>query len=122
MVTLFNFLVSVMQGEHHKKGEQKIKYTIKSWTQTNDQFDILKDIEAVPTICPLQNSQGSIGHVIAVVGEWIFDSTFTHAIPLKKENLDFLCSEDKGRPYEFECVHRAVRCTPNNKASKKQKS
>ena len=106
-----------------EKGEQKIKYTIKSWTQTNDQFDILKDDnEAVPTICQLQNSQGSIGHVIAVVGEWIFDSTFPRAIPLKKENLDFLCSEDKGRAYEFECVHRAVRCTPNNKASKKQKS
>ena len=35
-------------------------------------------------------------HAICIVGQWIFDSNLSKAIPLSKESLDICCSSGDG--------------------------
>ena len=55
-------------------------------------------------IVPL-GADGGIGHAITLVGEYIFDSTQTHALKLDKKSLDWCCGCDHG----FKRIFKAVR-------------
>lgn len=45
----------------------------------------------------LKGSDQKTDHTVTIYSGWIFDSTFTHALPLSKESLDHCCSEDESR-------------------------
>ena len=52
------------------------------------------DISPFPALIQLKDFLGGIHHCVAVVGKWIFDSNFTFALPLTKENLEYCCIND----------------------------
>ena len=54
----------------------------------------------------LRGSDGKIDHAITIYGSWIFDSNFTHAMPLNQDSLDLCCSSDTS-PAKFVCVEEA---------------
>ena len=42
----------------------------------------------------IKGSDGKEDHTIAIYSGWIFDGTFTHALPLSRESLDHCCLSD----------------------------
>ncbi len=54
----------------------------------------------------LQAKDGGVGHAIAIVGDWIFDSSKRHALPLTMESLDWCCMDG------FYKVFRAIQFLP----------
>ena len=56
-------------------------------------------------------------HVVAIAGDWIFDSNKTHALPLNAESLDACClSSDT-----FKRTSYAVRFIPGKKLLKRKR-
>ena len=48
-------------------------------------FDLLSgDPPPYPTTVQLLGEDGGVGHAVTIVGEWIFDATLPHALPLSK--------------------------------------
>ena len=48
-------------------------------------FDLLSgDPPPYPTTVRLLGEDGGVGHAVTIVGEWIFDATLPHALPLSK--------------------------------------
>ena len=75
-------------------------------------FDLLSgDPPPYPTTVQLLGEDGGVGHAVTIVGEWIFDATLPHALPLSRESLDDCCSSAQGR-VAYVCVERAVRYRP----------
>jgi hypothetical protein len=68
------------------------------FTGTNPKWALL----VIPLGC-----DGGIGHAITIVGDYIFDSTQTHALKLDKKSLDWCCANDRG----FQRIFMAVRFT-----------
>ena len=54
-------------------------------------YDTLLSISPHKTLIQLKDFLGGIHHCVTVVGKWIFDSNFTFALPLKKDNLYHCC-------------------------------
>ena len=48
----------------------------------------LLDISPYPTLSQLKHYLDGIQHCVTVVGDWIFDSHFTFALPLTQDELD----------------------------------
>ena len=48
----------------------------------------------VPIVTCVVDSKGQDDHSITIYKNWIYDSNFTHALPLCKEALDHCCSSD----------------------------
>ena len=51
-------------------------------------FDCLATRSPYPTCIRICGSDGSTTHCITTLGDWIFDSNETHALPLCPESLD----------------------------------
>ena len=66
-------------------------------------FNHTRNDRWVLTIIPLGHD-GGIGHAISIVGDYIFDSTQTHALKFSKVALDWCCANDRG----FQGVYMAV--------------
>ena len=51
-----------------------------------------------PTIIIIQllGADGGVGHVVTIVGRWIFDATTADALPLTRELLDYCRSSNTG--------------------------
>lgn len=45
------------------------------------------------TLCQLCGSDGNKNHTITITKEWIFNTNFSHAIPLNEENLHKCCGQ-----------------------------
>ena len=45
------------------------------------------------TLCQLCGSDGNKNHTITITKEWIFDTNFSHAMPLNEENLHKCCGQ-----------------------------
>ena len=52
------------------------------------------DISPYPTLIQFKDFRGGIHHFVIVVGKWIFDSNFTFALPLTKDNPKYCCIND----------------------------
>ena len=71
-----------------------------------------------PTTVQLLAVDGGVGHVVTIVGEWIFDATQPHALPLTRASLDFCCSS-AGVAVAYAGVERAVRFVPQPSTAKR---
>ena len=80
----------------------------------------LADVSPHPTTVQLIGSEGGVGHAVTIVGEWIFDATQPHALPLTRASLDFCCST-AGVAVAYVGVLRAVRFMPQPISAKRQK-
>ena len=56
-------------------------------------------------------------HIVAIAGDWIFDSNKTHALPLSAESLDACCLDGD----KFLRVSYAVRFIPGKKLLKRKR-
>ena len=48
-------------------------------------------ISTYPALIKFKDHLDGIHHCVTALGKWIFDSKFTFAFPLTKENLDYCC-------------------------------
>ena len=74
----------------------------------NKQLNIFLDTKqkgniTIANICGNHNNES---HTISIVdGEWIFDSNFSHAMPLEQKYLDECCSSVSSYPVVYEkCI------------------
>ena len=49
--------------------------------------------ETTPRLVVLEADDGDAGHSVTIAGNWIFDSNFSHALPLCRASFDHICSE-----------------------------
>ena len=49
-------------------------------------------LHSLPKVGQIEASDGTIGHSVGIIGDWIFDSNLTHAFPLSKAGLDWSSS------------------------------
>jgi hypothetical protein len=70
-----------------------------------NKFSALEDISMSPTMIIPTGADGGVQHAITTVGEYIFDSTTTHAMHLTKESLDWCCNTPSG----FKGIFFAIR-------------
>ena len=81
----------------------------------DDMIDLLKyNGWPYPTIVQLLSSDDGVGHVVIIVGRWIFDATMMHTLPLRRKSLDYCCLSEKRRVF-FAGVKRAIRMCPTCK-------
>jgi len=73
-------------------------------------FDCLEDRPPFPTCIQIHGSDGCTTHCISTLGDWIFDSNMTHALPLCQASLD-LCTN--GATFKG-CV-KVLRLEPSKK-------
>jgi len=78
-------------------------------------LDALGDRREVPTSVTLMALDGGIEHAVAMFGDWVFDTSMPHALPLCKESLDWCCQNGCLRS------HSALRCVPDTGKSNKKK-
>ena len=76
-----------------KKGKPRCKLSYKL-SKEEDGYDTLLDISMHPKLIQLKDFIGGIHHCVTVVGKWMFDSNFTFALPLTKDNLDYCFIND----------------------------
>jgi hypothetical protein len=108
------FLCEVMQGHHRLKGEERLKYEAVFFKR--GKYNILEDESNVPVLCRIQDSSGSTDHCISVLGDWMFDSNFSHSLPRTLKWLNYICSGGAGnsenKTATYSCVYEAVQVTP----------
>ena len=81
----------------------------------DDMIDLLKyDEWPYSTTVQLLGSDDGVGHVVIIVGRWIFDATMMHTLPLRRKSLDYCCLSEKRRVF-FAGVKRAIRMCPTCK-------
>jgi hypothetical protein len=97
----------MMHNERRKEDCQKFDVCFWKKSQTK-KIDLLKvNEEVLLGVYSIQSTDGKTDHAICVVGRWIFDSNFKHALPLNKESLT-LCSSSNDRKTDFVRVVFAV--------------
>ena len=68
-----------------------------------------------PTTVQLAGSDDGVGHVVTIVGRWIFDARTMQALPLTRNLLDY-CRLSKKSFVSFARVKRAIRMRPTGKS------
>lgn len=58
------------------------------------QWNIFDNGDDDLVIVSLKGSDGKEDHCVTLYGKWIFDSNFSHALPLCQESLDYCCSTE----------------------------
>ena len=76
-----------------KRGKPRCKLSCKVLKEKYG-YDTLINIYPYIKLIQLEYSIGGIHHCVIVVGKWIFDSNFTFALPLTKENLYYCWIND----------------------------
>ena len=77
-------------------------------------FDALVTKSPYPTCIRIQGSDGSTSHCITTLGDWIFDSNETHALPLCPESLD-RCTTCEMRKAAFVGCVKVLRLEPSKR-------
>ena len=54
-------------------------------------FEILNDIRNFFTLVHFMEAVGNVNQAVSIVGNWIFDSNYKEALPLKTESLNIIC-------------------------------
>ena len=86
-----DFVNAILKNEKRFKGEQKLYYSMSTYT-TRGFFDILTDISEHVTLVQLMYSLVNVNCAISVVGYWIFDSNYEKSLVLNRESLDIICA------------------------------
>jgi len=58
------------------------------------QLDVFMSLSHFPTLCVLQEPDGTTNHAVTIVGQWVFDSMLPCALPLTQAILDWSYSTD----------------------------
>ena len=88
------------------------------WAETKEltNFDPLAERSPHPTIVQVCASDGDNTHIVALAGDWIFDSNLHSALPLSKESLDACCLGLAA----FSHASYSVRLVPGKKLKRKR--
>ena len=77
-------------------------------------FDCLATRSPYPTCILIHGSDGSTDHCITTLGDWIFDSNKSHALPLCQASLD-QCIDLGGEGVTFMGCVKVVKLVPSKK-------
>ena len=77
-------------------------------------FDCLAARSPYPACIQIRGSDGLTSHCITTLGEWIFDSNETHALPLCQESLD-RCAGSHINGAKFAGCVKVLKLVPGNK-------
>ena len=76
-----------------EKGKTRCKLSYKVFKEEHVYNPII-DISTLTALIQLKDFPGGIHHCITVVGEWVFDSNVSFALPLTQYKLEYYCIHD----------------------------
>ena len=111
-----DFARLIVTGRYLRKNEKPPGYTFEQYSHSATDMLLCNKTNKVRLV-QLQNVNGGISHCVSVVDKWIFDSNFSHALPLSLESLHLCCTDENSQLLiqGFKTVITMIEFTPTKK-------